>query len=430
MRNFWRKILSTCAFSAFAAVSAWASFTPAAPGRLEPQGLRWKEGVIRLAVSNSLLEPEGNIKAGSDVRGAIARSIAAWQTAGGVRLEFEFTDKTGVSPSGAAGDGVSLISIATTPENVLLFSKDPYAESAKTRVFYNGRNSITEADIILNPFQRFSTDGTFDTFDLEATLTHEIGHLLGLKHSSVLGAAMSDSLPKNGPLLLGTTFGRSLADSDVASIRDLYGFSPDGEECCSAVTGKLVFGPAKPVKGSTVWAEESQSGRVAAISSVNADGSFRLGGLVPGSYTVFWQREGEQGFAPVSFLGAYRLAKGETHQVAERANPGKIGVLLSYIGLNSQLANSAVTLSAGKQYTLYLGGRNLRPGEVEIEFNSPYLSVSPGTVAEQDFGADVSAVNFVVSIHADAPAGVYSVFATTRDGSMASLIGALNVQQP
>jgi hypothetical protein len=428
--RFWRKILPALVLTAAAAGSSLASFSPAAPGKAEPQGLRWKGGAIRIAVSNSLLEADNNIKAGSDVRGALSRSLAAWQAAGGVRFELEFSDKTSVSPSGISGDGVSLITIASTPENILLFSKDPFGESAKTRVFYNGRNMITEADIVLNPFQRFSTDGTFDTFDLEATLTHEIGHLLGLKHSYVLGAAMSDSLPKNGALLLGTKFGRSLAEPDIAAIRDLYGFTPDEvEECCSTIAGKLLVGGGKLQRSMTVWAEEGESGRVAAISSTGADGTFRLGGLPAGSYTVFFQKDGEQGLAPVAFLGSYRLSKGETRLVNERPSSGKTGVVLSYIGLNSQLANSAVTLSPGRQYTVYLGGRNLRPDQVQIEFNSPYVSVSPGTIAEQDFGADVSAVNFVVTIHPDAPAGVYSIFATGSDGSMASLIGALDIQR-
>lgn len=421
--------MTGAAFTAIAAGSALASFSPAAPGKGEPLGLRWKDGVVRIAVSESLLDANGNIKAGSDIRGALSRSFAAWEAVGHVRFEVEFTDKASVSPSGVSGDGVSLITIAATPDNVLLFSKDPFAESAKTRVFYNGRNAITEADIVLNPFQKFSTDGTFDTFDLEATLTHEIGHLLGLRHSSVLGSAMSDSLPKNGALLVGTRFGRNLADSDIAAIRDLYGFETEEEDCCSAIVGKLSLGTTKPARSATVWAEESESGRVVAIAPAAPDGSFRLGGMAPGSYTVFWQREGEQGLAPVALVGAYKLVKGETKLVTDKAVPGKTGVVLSYIGLNSQLANSAVTLAAGRQYTLYLGGKNLRPEEVEIEFNSPYLSVTAGTVAEQDFGEDVAAVNFLITVHPDAPAGVYSVFATGRDGSMASLIGALNVQR-
>ena len=56
------------------------------------------------------------------------------------------------APLGPVGDGVSLITVAQTPENVLLFSKDPENAAATTRIFYNKRGMVTEADIVLNPF--------------------------------------------------------------------------------------------------------------------------------------------------------------------------------------------------------------------------------------------------------------------------------------
>ena len=115
----------------------------------------------------------------------------------------------------------------------------PTSASAKTRIFYNRKGLITEADIVFNPFQQFSTDGTFGTFDLESTLTHEIGHLLGLHHSAVLGSTMADSFASNGTRGFVDFGPRTLADSDIAAIRDLYGPKPGDEECCAVISGKI-----------------------------------------------------------------------------------------------------------------------------------------------------------------------------------------------
>ncbi|MBP7476822.1 MAG: matrixin family metalloprotease, partial [Pyrinomonadaceae bacterium] len=226
------------------ATSAFASYT-VVPGRSEPQQLRWKDGMVRIAISKSLSEQTGAIKSGSDIAVAIRNSLLLWENAADIKFTIEATDARNVSPSGVAGDGVSLITIAASPENVLLFTKDPMAESARTRVFYNRRGFITEADIVLNPYQQFSTDGTAGTFDLEATLTHEIGHLLGLRHSSVLGAIMSEGIARNAGGVVASDRRIDLSDADVTAARELYGFVDDVSECCSSISGKITQAPSK-----------------------------------------------------------------------------------------------------------------------------------------------------------------------------------------
>ncbi len=420
-----------------ATTNLFAGFLTGALGKNEPQQLRWKSGTIKIAASSSLLEPNTNIKTDSDVLGALERSIAAWESVANIEIQLEFSDKQNVSsaigPDGVSpavnGDGVSLVTIAQSAENVLLFSKDPQAESAKTRVFYNGKNGkyfVTEADIVLNPFQQFSTDGTFGTFDLESTLTHEIGHLLGLRHSSVRGAAMSDSLSKNGTFGLSSLDSRTLAETDIAAIRELYGVG--SETCCAAIAGKLTANSAKAFKDIRVWAEESRTGRVAAQVEAGPDGGFRLGGLQAGTYSVFWQKDSGLLTSPVGSLGAFTIEKDETRTLFEKVSVGRSDVRLNFVGINRQLSDSAVAIDSGREYTVYLGGKNLDAAKITIEFNSPFLTVSPETLTKQDFGEDVSVINFVLAVHAETPRGVYSIFATGKDGTMNSLIGALNVR--
>ena len=208
------------------------------PTRFGGQILKWREPTaIRIAVSTSLLQPNANIKFDSDVMSAINRSFEAWQDAADVEIQWLASERANVSPSGLAGDGVSLITIAPTAENAMLFIRDPN-EAARTRVFHS-KGFITEADIVLNPYQQFSTDGTFGTFDLESTLTHEIGHLLGLSHSSVMSSTMSRSFPKNGLFGLVDLGFRTLDETDISAVRELYGANDD-DLCCASIGGKLV----------------------------------------------------------------------------------------------------------------------------------------------------------------------------------------------
>ncbi|MFT3745045.1 MAG: matrixin family metalloprotease [Pyrinomonadaceae bacterium] len=426
MKRF-RSIAMASLLAASAASTAFASFMPAVPGKAEPQGLRWKDRVVRIAVSRSVIDQNSNIKADSDVLGAIRSSISAWEKVAGVKIELELTDRSNVSPSGISGDGVSLITIAESPENVALFAKDPLAESAKTRVFYNRKNFITEADIVLNPFQQFSTDGTFGTFDLESTLTHEIGHLLGLRHSGVLGSTMSGSLPKNGTFGIADLTARTLSESDIAAIRELYGVETANQDCCSAIVGKLNAGPSRSLRGTSVWAEDSTTGKVVGMSEVSPDGAFRLGGLPEGSYTVFWQKRDELG-SPLGSIGTYKLAKDETRLISEKITIGRSSISIDYVGINGQLSDTSVSLAAGREFTVLLGGKNVDGQKLAIEFNSPYITLVPNSIKPQDFGDGISVVSFIVSIHEGTPAGSYSVFATGEDGAMHSLIGALNIQ--
>jgi hypothetical protein len=99
-----------------------------------------------------------------------------------------------------------------------------------------------------------------------------------------------------------------------------------------------------------------------------------------------------------------------------------------FIGLNSQLTDTALTLDAGREHLVYIGGTNLDTAKIELEFNSPFITVTPGTLRSHDFGDDLSVLSFVLKISPETPPGAYSIFATNDDGIQASLTGSVIVK--
>ncbi|MBK9768972.1 MAG: hypothetical protein IPP63_19275 [Chloracidobacterium sp.] len=93
----FRSIANTALLVAAVATTAFGSYMPAIAGKAEPQGLRWKDRVIKIAVSNSVVDQNTNIKTDSDVIGAIVAKPCGWERVSDVRIEFELSDRLNVS---------------------------------------------------------------------------------------------------------------------------------------------------------------------------------------------------------------------------------------------------------------------------------------------------------------------------------------------
>lgn len=415
--------------------------------------VRWRNSNITIALSSSLSARQSNIKEGSDVAGAVRRALARWSAAANINFTEIFTDAQSISASAARGDGLSLITVAHTPENAAAFGTGGQELSARTRVFYDIKGRITEADIALNPAQSFSDDGTPGTYDLEATFTHEIGHLLGLEHSGVLGATMQPRLAKNGVYNLPSLSPRSLSDDDRAGVRAIYGARLRSLRARGSIAGTITFASGAPVFGANIWAEDILTGRVIAGNITLMSGAYRIGGLPPGSYRVVAQALDSS--TPVSASeiasqrGAYALlssnqllpfrteeigivavARATTTTLNAQLSGSQALMSASFLGINGQLSTVAVPVAAGGTYKVFISGAGISVNSIAkmgITTNSPFIIIDRESIAASEFGNQLSVISFNITVDPVTPAGDYSLRLQSLTGEVTYITGGLTI---
>ncbi len=416
---------------------------------------KWSAKTIRISISSSLNSSATGIKPGSDVAGAVKRALETWASAANLNLITLASNHQSISPS-SGGDGISLITIAPTLENLAAFSEGN--NTARTRLFFDPETGeISEADIVINPFPYaadgtpllFSTDGARGTYDLESTLAHEIGHLLGLGHSSVLGSTMQASQGLNGTYGLAATTERSLSDVDRVAVLDVYGpctgYGSTEGRILSSVDGRLL-----PVSVAHVWLEDLSSGRVIGSGRTDSSGTFRIGCLPPASYRAMveyldglpdpWALTPAFTFKSGTSGRAFRSIEINTQLqiVAEKATtlnyvfvpPQNSLPLLNprLLGTNGELSTIPVPATSGSKLTVFVSGEGLDqiPGS-GLSISSPFITVDASSLTLQRFANLPTVISFEVTIGATVAAGDYTIRLQANSGEVAFLPGGITV---
>jgi hypothetical protein len=409
--------------------------------------IKWHTNKIIIWLSTSLAQPQPNIKTGSDVVMAVHRALERWSEVANIEFDVRSASEQSVSAADSGGDGKSLITVAPTAENLALFQDEASELSGRTRLFFTKSGRITEADIVLNPLQQFSTDGAFSTYDLEATLTHEIGHLLGLEHSCMIGATMQPSQGKNGIYSLSAWTPRTLSEDDKSGVHALYGLREEVNKR-GTVTGKITDENNLPVFGANVWVEDS-TGRVVATNLTLPNGTYRLAGLLAGEYRIMVEPLDEpiSPFELVSRRGVYsallssELFPFRTKEISTvKIEGGKVTTVNAQvesetptinptrIGFNAQLSTISVPINAGYTYTIYVGGDEITQKQIEsLTVSSPFIEVVQNSAMPQQYGPNIKVLSVSIIVSADTPPGEYSVRFQTKGGEVAYIVGGLTV---
>ena len=391
-----------------------------------------------------------NISPGSSLMAAVRAAMSSWQSV--QTAEIRFADPTLTAVDSAQHDGINVITMADTPINREVLGGDQGAV-ALTRIDFNANTGeITESDIILSPGYPFSTNQAPYTYDLQAIVTHELGHALGCDHSP----AQSDTMfAVTAP---GEFFQRYLSADAIAFVSFTYPYKARIDSLGS-ISGRVTSG-GNGIFGASIAAVNLDRNLVYAAFS-EPGGGFTINGPVTGRYAIYAEPlDGPATPDQLLVQGANAYYKGlntsfRTVFAAEQSlgvdgssrtltvdlavSPGSPTLNIDRMGRGDPdnglgyLSPGSVLASPGETLSLWIGGANTWKvagvSDIKVLGTGVVLDSSRGIrVLKNGSGTEVG-ISVLAHVAPDAAPGARTVLLKVKDEQVASTGGIIVAAQ-
>ena len=278
------------------------------------------------------------ISTGSDPVSAAHGAQAVWNSVATSAARFAVlgTTTSGIS----SADNQNTIAVGSTASDLSVLNGAVAVTVNTPAGFAVGTTptgDVTDSDIVLNPAIAFSTDGS-TAYDLQAVLTHEFGHTLGLNHSGLLGATMFQYAELTA---------RYLSSDEVSFTSAIY---PAAGASFGTIAGKVVASDGSAVQSALVEMIDTANGN-ALTAFTGTDGSYSVEGPA-GSYVIY--AEPLTGTSVVEAGNLYLLS---TTVVTSNFEP----TVLGGTGTPTSVAVTAGATAAVPTLTVAAGNSSLTP---------------------------------------------------------------------
>lgn len=402
----------------------------------------WK-GPVPLNLWSEFTDQLPNVVEGSDPRAAIVEALERWAGVGD--LVIVMGESSDAVEAGA--DGFSIITLADNQENRNLVGS---LAGVSARSWDTQTLRLFDTDVVFNPDLTWSTIETDDNevTGIHQVAVHEFGHSMNLGHTISQSAAMFNAGS-------GFDFGfTSLAWDDVAGINVSYPL-PGMDRITGSMRG-VVTRDGAPIFGAFVVAVD-EFGMLAGSALSLPDGSYEIGSIPPGSYTVYV--EPLDGLtSPEDFTASFFIPGTMTTDFLPRfyqdsllpnveveagtvtdhididVEPGSVEVLPGWIqGSSDPFSRRVPPFAAGlRKGVNVFSAIGLKTDELNDEdgmfLSGDRLQVGP-SVDKGDFFGGLKFNFFPLILDPDAPRGDYSVF-FRRGESITMLSGGIKVFSP